>query len=137
MLTIAAQRQGQPPVRFPSNIKKDDQPQYVPHIRKVLQHVMEDAKDGGTTLRGFCMPKVCRTDAPMPPLNASVGVAWPIHTRNPSTASVRPRGPGTGTPNALQGIAPLVGLFVQGLLVGSADSREQATLGVGTRRPPR
>ena len=38
-------------------IKKDDQPQYVPHIRKVLQHVMEDAK-GATLLRGFCMPKV-------------------------------------------------------------------------------
>jgi len=46
------------PVRPSSNIKKDDQPQYIPHIRKMLQHVMDDAKDGSMLLRGFCMPKV-------------------------------------------------------------------------------
>ena len=45
-------------VRPSSNIKKDDQPQYIPHIRKMLQHVMDDAKDGSMLLRGFCMPKV-------------------------------------------------------------------------------
>ena len=61
-------------------IKKDDQPQYVPHIRKVLQHVMEDAK-GATLLRGFCMPKVVLSARRQVGMSARVFVnqqCWPL-----------------------------------------------------------